>query len=262
MIGNAFVRIVAIALMASPVALASKVGDVATGKILSESDTVLSLQVKPCSTSPETLMFSAPWKKRLVASRKCPNGQKYDEYQVEQSAQFSNSTSARIGDVADGLVAQQTDDSVTLNATPCQTKEKAQFIVFSAPFKVRATGEGACPDGNKYKKSSVEQLSSNASSQRPDWQAHIAWAAANHDAGGSTDCPDQYLSVDLPACVVAGGRTCLMAAAVQAANAGNCAYAFRLTLITQCHNASARQALSTAGEKVVCSYLRDLVGTR
>lgn len=251
------VRIAAITLLTNGAALALKVGDVATGKILNESDTVLSLQVRPCTVHPETLTFSAPWKKRFLAVRKCPDGKKYDEYEVEQSAQFRNSTSARIGDVADGLIAQQADDTLTLNATPCQVKEKAQFVVFSEPFKVREIGESKCPDGNKYKKSSIEQLSSKASSQRPAWQDHIQWAAANSDAAGSTDCPDQYFAVDLSSCLIAGGRTCVMARAVQAAKAGDCASAFRFTLITQCHNASAQQALSDAGEKAVCSYLRD-----
>jgi hypothetical protein len=48
-----------------------------------------------------------------------------------------------------------------------------------------------------------------------------------------------------------------MARAVHAAKAGDCAGAFRFTLITQCHNTSAQEALSAAGEKAVCSYLRD-----
>jgi hypothetical protein len=253
---KAMANLAAIALITTGIAHASKVGDVATGKIVNENDKVLSLQVKPCGNSPETLMFSAPWKKRFVAARKCPNGQKYDEYQIEQSSQFSNSTDARIGDVADGLVTQQVGDGVTLNATPCQVKDKAQFIVFSSPFKIRETGEGTCPDGSKYKKSSVEQLSSISSAQHADWQSHVDWAASNPDAGGSTNCPDQYVAAGIPECIVSGGRACLMAKARQAAKAGNCTYAFQLVLLTQCHNAGARDALSSSGEKAVCSYLQ------
>jgi hypothetical protein len=239
------------------IAGASKVGDVAAGKIVTETDTALSLQVKPCGAHPETLTFSAPWKKRFLAVRKCPNGQRYDEFEVEQSSQFSNSSSARIGDVADGIVTQQTDDSVTLNTTPCQKKDKAQLVVFSAPFKIRETGEGSCPGGNKYKKSSVEQLLSKAGLESPDWQLHINWAMSDLGTGGETNCPDQYVATDLAACIVSGGRACVIEHAIQAAKAGNCEDALRLTLITQCHNASAQQALSTAGEKAVCAYLKE-----
>jgi len=32
-----------------------------------------------------------------------------------------------------------------------------------------------------------------AYSQQPDWQKHLDWAAHNTDAGGSVDCPNQYI---------------------------------------------------------------------
>jgi Zn ribbon nucleic-acid-binding protein len=240
---------------------ASRVGDVATGKIVSETDTVLTLQTKPCSSSPEAMMFSAPWKKRFVASKKCPNGQQYDEYEVEQKSQFSNSTAARAGDVADGSIDQQTDDSVTLNTTPCEAKEKAQFIVFDVPFKVRDSGQGTCPDGRKYHKSNVEQLSLAFSSPTSPsghlaWQEHINWATANATADpGETNCPDLYAAAE-PSCIMGGGRSCLMAKAIQAAKAGDCNYAVRLTLITQCHNPAAQQEIARAGPQAICSYLK------
>jgi hypothetical protein len=236
---------------------ASSVGDVATGKILSETDTVLSLEINPCSKSPETMMFSAPWKKRFVVSKKCPSGSKYDEYVIEQSTQFSNSTGAKIGDVADGVVDQRTDVSVTLNTTPCQTKQKSQFIVFSSPFKVRDSGQGSCPDGRKYKRDTVEQLSLSSSSGSPDWQLHIDWSAANNtNDPGETNCPQSYMEAEQPSCIIGGGRACLMAKAIEAAKAGRCEYAFHLTLITQCHNAGAQQALANAGQGQVCAYLK------
>ena len=243
-------------LLASTNVRASKVGDVAVGKIVSETDTALTLQIKPCSTNPETMMFPAPWKKRFVGAKKCPNGQKYDEYQVEQVSQFSHSTAAKSGDVANGLVDQQTDNSVTLNTTPCEDREKVQFLVFESPYRIRDSGEGTCPNGKKYKKSSVEQLTSSVSADRPDWQAHIDWAAASVDAAGDTNCPDQYVEMNQAACIANSGRACVVARATEAAKEGNCEMALRLILLTQCHNESARQALASAGAQPVCTYLK------
>lgn len=242
-------------LLLSWVALAAKVGDVANGKILSESDTVLSLRIRPCSGNAETMMFSAPWKKRFVAKRKCPDGTEYEEYQIEQSPQFSSSTAAKVGDVAEGLLDQRTGDSITLNIAPCQPKEKSQYIVFTSPFKVRDVGEGSCPDGRKYGKNSIEQLSAS-SSQRPDWQIHIDWAVANVTSDpGETNCVDKYLATE-PSCVMDGGRSCLMQKAIKSAKAGDCSRAIRLTLITQCHNQAAQQAILEAGESAMCAYLK------
>jgi len=47
-----------------------------------------------------------------------------------------------------------------------------------------------------------------------------------------------------------------MAKAVAAAKAGNCRYAFRLTLICQCHNTDATNKIQASGEKAVYDFLR------
>jgi hypothetical protein len=89
---------------------------------------------------------------------------------------------------------------------------------------------------------------------KPDWQKHIDWAIGNHTSDpGETNCPDQYAATE-PKCITGGGRACLMGRAIDSAKANNCNYAFRLTLITQCHNQGAQQALGAAGQQAVCDY--------
>jgi hypothetical protein len=91
---------------------------------------------------------------------------------------------------------------------------------------------------------------------KPDWQKHIDWSIGNHTTDpGETNCPDQYIATE-PACITGGGRQCLMSRAVDSAKANNCSYAFRLTLITQCHNGGAQQAIGAAGQGSVCAYLK------
>jgi hypothetical protein len=93
--------------------------------------------------------------------------------------------------------------------------------------------------------------------QSPEvWQGHINWSIGNNTSDpGETNCPDQYAATE-PACIVGGGRACLMARAIDSAKANNCAYALRLTLITQCHNGAAQQAIGGAGQQAVCNYLK------
>ncbi len=66
--------------------------------------------------------------------------------------------------------------------------------------------------------------------EKPDWMKHIDWLIGNT---GAVDCPEKYLATH-PECILGGGRACLMAKAIESAKAGNCPWAFRLTLITQC----------------------------
>jgi hypothetical protein len=90
----------------------------------------------------------------------------------------------------------------------------------------------------------------------PDWQAHINWSIGNHTTDpGETNCVEQYVATE-PACITGGGRACLMARAIDSAKANNCSYAMRLTLITQCHNGGAQQAIGGAGQASVCNYLK------
>ena len=89
---------------------------------------------------------------------------------------------------------------------------------------------------------------------KPDWQIHIDWAISNHTTDpGETNCPDQYAATE-PHCITEGGRACLMVRAIDSAKHNNCSYAFRLTLITQCHNQGAQAQLSSAGQQAVCDY--------
>jgi hypothetical protein len=91
---------------------------------------------------------------------------------------------------------------------------------------------------------------------RPNWQNHVDWSIGNHTTDpGETNCPDQYAATET-ACIVGGGRACLMARAIDSAKANNCSYAFRLTLITQCHNGGAQQEIGRAGQQAVCDYLK------
>jgi hypothetical protein len=99
-------------------------------------------------------------------------------------------------------------------------------------------------------------LGTAVSQNKPDWQGHIDWSVGNHTTDpGETNCVDQYLATE-PACITAGGRSCLMARAIASAKSNNCSYAFRLTLITQCHNGGAQQAIGSAGQGAVCDYLK------
>jgi hypothetical protein len=99
-------------------------------------------------------------------------------------------------------------------------------------------------------------ICANASSAAAqDWTAHIDWAAQNTDAGGSVDCPDQYISNGVPWAIASGGRSAVINEALFAAYGQNFDRAFTLVLMTQCHNSDARQQLANAGEKPVLQYL-------
>ena len=89
--------------------------------------------------------------------------------------------------------------------------------------------------------------------EREEWMTHIDWSIGNTDAGGATDCPAQYPDT---ACILVGGRACLMTEAINAAKAGTCAEALKTTLVTQCHNPHAQQTIIAAGEERVCAYLK------
>lgn len=87
---------------------------------------------------------------------------------------------------------------------------------------------------------------------KPDWQLGIDWAIGD---SGPPNCPELYLGT-YPECLASGNRSCLMRKAIQSAKDGDCNNAFRLTLITQCHNPAAAQALAAAGSQAVCDYLK------
>ena len=92
----------------------------------------------------------------------------------------------------------------------------------------------------------------SVSADQPEWQKHVDWSIGNT---GAPDCADQYVATE-PKCLAEGNRSCLMARAIDSAKHNNCSYAMRLTLITQCHNAQAQQAIGGASEGAVCAYLK------
>jgi hypothetical protein len=89
-----------------------------------------------------------------------------------------------------------------------------------------------------------------------DWQKHLDWSIGNHTSDpGETNYIDQYVATE-SACIVGGGRSCLMKRAMESAKANNYAYAFRLSLITQCHNGTAQSQIGAAGQQAVGDYLK------
>jgi TPR repeat protein len=87
-----------------------------------------------------------------------------------------------------------------------------------------------------------------------EWQQDILWSVRNSDAGGSIDCPNEYVPVARE-CIVVGGRSCLMRKAIDAANVNHQAEAVRLSLITQCHNPAAADQIRNLGPQALTAYL-------
>jgi hypothetical protein len=52
------------------------------------------------------------------------------------------------------------------------------------------------------------------------------------------------------------GQSLLDVSGDQAAKANSCTAALKTTLVTQCHNPEAQQAILAAGETKVCTYLK------
>jgi len=94
-----------------------------------------------------------------------------------------------------------------------------------------------------------------AVAQKPDWQIHIDWAIQNRTGPDEVNCPAEYEKTGT-GCLTNGGRACLMQAAISAAQKRkDFDLAFRLTLITQCHNQGAQRSLQDAGRQNVGEYL-------
>ena len=74
-----------------------------------------------------------------------------------------------------------------------------------------------------------------------NWKEHLDWAISDN---GAPDCPDLYI---VPS---------VWRAAIASARAGDYATAFRLALVSECHNAGAQMDLAIAGQQAVCEYLR------
>jgi hypothetical protein len=87
-----------------------------------------------------------------------------------------------------------------------------------------------------------------------NWKNNIDWCIGNSDAGGSVDCPQQYI---YPECIVAGGRSCIMRKGIQSAKDGDYANAFLQAKVCQCHNTNARDGIMYCGGKqAVGDYLK------
>lgn len=95
-------------------------------------------------------------------------------------------------------------------------------------------------------------------------EQNIHWCVNDQ---GAVDCPEQYLALGQPmiaACAVSGGlfdgggggRSCLMDIAIAAAHHDQCAVAFGLSLICQCHNGHAQDTIRNYGIANTCQFLK------
>lgn len=66
--------------------IAARVGDVANGEIVRESDGRLLLNVKPCAegNADSYIDFHQPYGKRSLGQKTCPNGRSYEAFSIEQ----------------------------------------------------------------------------------------------------------------------------------------------------------------------------------
>lgn len=83
-------------------------------------------------------------------------------------------------------------------------------------------------------------------------KGNLDWCIGNT---GAPDCPLEYAR-SYAECLSSGNRSCLLRKAIDSAKAGDCANAFRLALMCQCHNPGAQKSLGDAGQEGVCSYLK------
>lgn len=90
---------------------------------------------------------------------------------------------------------------------------------------------------------------------KPEWQKDLDWSIGNKTGADELNCPDQYLAT-YPECIAGGGRACLMEKAIDSAKHGDYANAFRISLITQCHDGAAQTRISVAGVHEVGDYLK------
>jgi hypothetical protein len=94
-----------------------------------------------------------------------------------------------------------------------------------------------------------------AVAQAQSWTQDVDWSATNTDAGGSVDCPGNYLSMGVGYAIASGGRSAVINEALFAAYRGDVGRAYQLVLLTQCHNPEAQQGLLQAGQGAVVEYL-------
>ena len=103
----------------------------------------------------------------------------------------------------------------------------------------------------------VANVGSAQAQQAPEYQCYLYWAWNDWATGGSTCCPAQYVVYGVGQFVAGTGRAGLLRYAAGASFV-NPDFAFRLALLSQCHNPGAQQVLMQAGPGKVLSYLRCL----
>src|ERR1700730_3009780 len=79
--------------------------------------------------------------------------------------------------------------------------------------------------------------------KKPAWQGQIDWATTNETGPDHLGCPRYYVE-SAPECLSGGGRACLTRLAIQAAKDHDDDAAFRLALVTGCHDPAAVQSLA------------------
>ena len=96
-----------------------------------------------------------------------------------------------------------------------------------------------------------------AQPSKPEWQVNIDWSFQNKDAGGSVDCPAEYVRLGVPQCIAIGGRACVMNYAKELALRGKDGEgrAYELTRLSQCHNPHAAGTIERAGVGAVVPYV-------
>lgn len=77
----------------------------------------------------------------------------------------------------------------------------------------------------------------------------LQWCAQD---SATPSCTAQY-AILAPQCIDGGFRSCLVGKARQAARTDNCAVAFKLARLCQCHNPTVRDALE---QGAVCDWLQ------
>jgi|SRR5580692_5388069 hypothetical protein len=98
-------------------------------------------------------------------------------------------------------------------------------------------------------------LASASFAQDNSFQGDIDWAVRNTDAGGSVDCPADYISEGVEYAIAFGGRSAVINAALFAAYKHNFDQSYNLVLLTQCHSVEGTQRLLNAGQQAVLTYL-------
>jgi hypothetical protein len=72
----------------------ANVGDIAQGGIVRDDGKVLVLQSDPCDPDSAKITFVAPWKKRSLGKKTCPDKSDHEIFQIEQQQAADNGNNA------------------------------------------------------------------------------------------------------------------------------------------------------------------------